>query len=348
MENSDIKDIAEQFETKGSVRFVKNFGNGLINKTYLVDTDLQQYVLQNINSDVFADIPSLTRNKVKISEHIRKKHHGNSLEFIPTHQKKYYFKDSKGAYWNMSKLIPNACTFSQVNSVPLAYEAGRAIAQFQSYLVDFDLEEIVDTIPDFHNTTKRINSLKESILSDSFKRVGELSDLIRIAEKYQDFILEMDDKINRNIIPKRIVHNDTKISNILFDAEHKAICMIDLDTCMVGSVLHDFGDALRSGTNTGSEDSPENVAMNFDLFKGYTDGYLSKAKSFLSDLELEYLPFSGVLITYEQFIRFLTDYLNGDVYYKIQHPKHNLQRAKSQAKLLQSMIEQLEAMKRLV
>ncbi len=345
---TNIADIAQHFKIDGRILKSQVFGNGLINNTYLVETNQQKYILQKINGEVFKDIPSLTANKVTITEHIRYKHNNRSLEFIPTHERTYYFKDKENAYWNLSKFIKNAVTFSTVSSVSLALEAGKAIAQFQYNLTDLDVTQIVDTIPDFHNTGKRINDLMESIEKDAFHRKNEVKSLIDIAYQHKSFIQDIDDKIKTNIIPKRIVHNDTKISNILFDKHQKAICMIDLDTCMQGSVLHDFGDALRSGTNTGTEDSPQNVSMSIELFEGYAKGYLSIAQKFLKESELKNLPYAGILITYEQFIRFLTDYLNGDTYYKIQHPTHNLERSKSQAKLLESMIEQIHEMETII
>ncbi len=345
---SYISTIAQNFNLQGTVLRAKVFGDGLINSTYLVTTDQEQYILQKINGQVFKDIPALARNKVKITEHIRGQHEGKSLEFIPTPQGVYYFKDADGAYWQLSKFIENAITFSEVVSVDLAYEAGKAIARFQSYLTDLNPQGIADTIPHFHNTSKRIADLQQSIIQDVAHRKQEVEDLIRIAKQYERLAQDLDHDIQSGIIPTRLVHNDTKISNILFDQDHKAICMIDLDTCMRGSVLHDFGDALRSGTNTGTEDSPANVSMSLELFEGYAKGYLSIAKTFLEDVELNHLAYAGILITYEQFIRFLADYLNGDTYYKIQHPKHNLERAQSQAKLLQSMMAQTDAMQAII
>ncbi|PID88837.1 MAG: hypothetical protein CSB02_00685, partial [Bacteroidia bacterium] len=333
-----ISHIARQFKIEGDVLKAQPFGDGLINSTYLVTTNRQKYILQKINRQVFKDIPALARNKVKITEHIRCQHQANSLEFMPTFQGVYYFKDADGEYWQCSKFIEDTFTFSKVSSPHLAYEAGKVIARFQSYLTDLDAQEIVDTIPHFHNTSKRITDLQKSIHQDTFHRKQEVTDLIRIAKQYERLVQDIDRSIQSGIIPTRLVHNDTKISNILFDQNHKAMCMIDLDTCMRGSVLHDFGDALRSGTNTGTEDSPVNVFMSLELFEGYAKGYLSIATTFLEEIELNHLAYAGVLITYEQFIRFLVDYLNGDTYYKIQHPKHNLERAQSQAKLLQSMM----------
>ncbi len=344
----NLRGIADNFKIKGDFTSGKTFGGGLINNTYLVETDEEKYVLQKINGDVFKDIPALTRNKVIITEHIQNKLNAKTLEFVPTHKGLYYFEDENGGYWNMSKFIENTLTFSRVSSPQLAFEAGKAIANFQHYLIDLDSDGIADTIPDFHNTSKRIKDFEDSVKKDTFGRKNKVEDLIVVAQKYKDLIIDIDKKIKDNIIPKRIVHNDTKISNILFDQDDKAICMIDLDTCMQGSILHDFGDALRSGTNTGTEDSPENVSMSLELFEGYAKGYLSIAKSFLCKAEAENLAYAGILITYEQFIRFLSDYLNGDSYYKIKHPTHNLERSKSQAKLLESMIDKIDNMKKIV
>ncbi len=345
---SHIFTIAQNFNLKGTVLGAQAFGDGLINSTYLVTTNQQKYILQKINGQVFKDIPALVCNKIKITEHIRRQHHAKSLEFVPMPQGVYYFKDTDGGYWQCSKFIENVLTFSEVSSVDLAYEAGKAIACFQSYLTDLDPQDIADTIPHFHHTGKRITDLQESINKNTFHRKQEVADLIHIAKQYEPLVQDLDRNIQSGIIPTRLVHNDTKISNILFCQDYKAICMIDLDTCMRGSVLHDFGDALRSGTNTGTEDSPVNVSMSLELFEGYAKGYLSIAKTFLEEVELNHLAYAGILITYEQFIRFLADYLNGDTYYKIQHPKHNLERAQSQAKLLQSMMAQTDAMQAII
>ncbi len=343
-----MQKIVDKFKIEGNFKSCCSFGDGLINNTYLIETNKTKYVLQKINGDVFEDIPTLTANKVIIAKHIQNKLNARTLEFVPTRGGLYYFEDENGEYWNMSKFIENTLTFSRVSSPQLAFEAGKAIANFQHYLIDLDSDGIADTIPDFHNASKRIEDFEYSIKQDAFDRKRNVGDLIIFAKKHKDLIIDIDEKIKNNIIPKRIVHNDTKISNILFDKNSRAICMIDFDTCMRGSILHDFGDALRSGTNTGTEDNPENVSMSLALFEGYAEGYLSIAKRFLCKLELENLAYSGILITYEQFIRFLSDYLNGDSYYKIKHPTHNLERSKSQAKLLKSMLSQMQETKEII
>ena len=340
----NIKNIANQFKTVGEFSSFTSLGEGLINDTYLLETTTGKYVLQKINHHIFKNIPALTRNKVLITQHIASKKNSQTIQFLPTHKALYYYQNSEG-YWNLSKYIENSVTILKVSNPKIAFEGGRAIAEFQSYLTDFDQNNIVDPIPDFHNTSKRIRELNEICRRNTNNRKLEVEDLIELANRYQKFIVAIDKQIKNNSIPKRITHNDTKISNVLFDANEKAICMIDLDTCMKGSVLHDFGDALRSGTNTGNEDNPENVAMDIELFQAYAEGYLSIAKTFLCKTELENLVYAGPLITYEQFVRFLSDYLDGDKYYKIHHPKHNLERAESQAKLFLSMMDQINEMK---
>lgn len=335
------------FDIKNEPIEIIPFGDGLINTTYKVtlrDTSLK-YVLQKINHHIFTDIDLLQNNIKRITDHIRYKliETGESkidrktLTLISVKDGKLYHFDGE-SYWRMYLLIPNSKTF-EVITPEYAYHAGKAFGNFQFMLSDIPGEPLGETIPNFHNMEFRLQQFRAAVKLNAAGRLTAVSQLVAEIEKRSAEMCQCEAFYREGILPKRINHCDTKVNNMLFDTDGKVLCVIDLDTAMPGFVMSDFGDFMRTAGNTGKEDDPnlDNVSFNMEIFKAYAKGYLESAKSFLTLLEIELLPFGAKLMTYMQLTRFLTDYLNGDAYYKINNQTHNLQRSKAQFKLLQSI-----------
>ena len=351
-----LQNIVKQFATKGEIAEIKPLGNGLINDTYIVRTTSESdpdYVLQRINHHIFTDVEGLQRNIMAVTAHIRRKLEAEGaddidrrvLTFIPlrSDSSKTYFFDGE-SYWRMMLFIPDAQTFEAVTPEYSRF-AGEAFGNFQAMLVDIP-ETLTETIPDFHNMEFRLQQLREAIDADAAGRLEGVrditDDLLRRAETMTDA-----ERLHREgRLPKRICHCDTKVNNMMFDADGKVLCVIDLDTVMPSYVFSDYGDFLRTGANTGAEDDPDlsRVSFNMDIFRAFTEGYLKSAGKFLTDTEIEYLPYAATLFPYMQAVRFFADYLNGDTYYKIQYPDHNLVRTRAQIRLLESAESHLPEM----
>jgi thiamine kinase-like enzyme len=344
----NLRNIASQFQIHQSQIFdITPFGNGHINNTYKVTVanDNTDYLLQKINHHIFKDVEMLQENIWRITNHIRAKLTATNeqdidrktLNLIPTIEGKLYYQDETG-YWRMMILIPDSYTF-EVVTPEYSYAAGKAFADFQRMLSDLPGEPLGETIPDFHNMEFRLKQFREAVQENKAGRASAVADLIEEIEKRADEMVLCQRLYREGKLPKRINHCDTKVNNMLFDSDGNVLCVIDLDTTMPGFVVSDFGDFMRTAGNTGLEDDPDldKVNFNMEIFEAYTRGYIEVAKSFLTPLEIELLPFGARLITCMQFLRFLSDYLNGDTYYKIHHPEHNLQRSRAQLKLLQSI-----------
>jgi Ser/Thr protein kinase RdoA (MazF antagonist) len=354
-----LREIFGEFVTDG--RFLKGypFGSGHIHDTYLIETDgPDNYILQKLNNTVFRRIPEMQENIERVTGHIRDKLlkiDGSDLKraclnFLKDKSGKTWITDNTGAYWRLSIFIRDHRSYDLIDSPEKAFEGGRAIGRFQAMVADLPGEPLHESIPDFHHAGKRIETFFAAINADRVGRVKgvreEIDFLSERAEKMKVIL-----KLGReNKIPLRITHNDTKFNNILLDNNDKALCLIDLDTVMPGYVMYDFGDAIRTGANTASEDETDisRIKINMELYKSFAAGYLSEAVAILNKTELEYLAFGPLLLTYTQTVRFLTDYIDGDRYYKIHHEKHNLQRTRAQLQLLRSMEEHYGEMKQIV
>lgn len=350
--------IASHFLFDGKVKNIRPLGEGLINDTYFVETenDAPNYILQRKNGNIFKDIPAMMDNIYKVTSHQKKKIEAvggdplrEAMTQIFTKEGTLYFFDADKEYWTSSLFIENTVTHQYASSLELAYQGGKGIGKFQSMLSDMK-EPLTDILPGFHNIRFRFDQWDDAVKKDSAGRVKELSEEIRRIEKYRHEMLSFWKKVEDGIIPTRVTHNDTKISNILFDQWDEVLCVIDLDTVLNSTCLNDYGDAIRSYTNAGLEDDRDvnNVYIKMDVFKSYTKGYLSQAKSFLSKPEIENLVFSAKYITYEQVLRFLMDYINGDTYYRTNYEKHNLVRTHAQYKLLQSIEDNFAEMQSIV
>ena len=341
-----LNDIVSKFEITGKVTDVKPMGEGLINDTYKVfveGCDKPKYVLQRINNAIFQDVDMLMDNINKVTEHIRKKGR-NSLQFLKTNDGKSYFLDGE-KYWRVMFFVPDSITYQAVTP-DYSYIAGKSFGEFESLLADLK-EPLGEIIPDFHNIEFRLKQLRDAVAEDRVGRVKEV-------QYYLDEIFKREDKMTvgerlfrEGKLPKRVCHCDTKVNNMLFDKEGNVLCIIDLDTVMPSFVFSDYGDFLRTAANTGSEDDPnlDNIDFNMEIFKAFTKGYLEGTKDFLLPIEKENLPYAALLFPYMQTVRFLADYINGDTYYKIKYPEHNLVRTKAQWRLFEKAEAKEELMK---
>ena len=344
----ELLHILSQFELTDTPVNAEPFGNGHINDTLKVTTDSGEvkYVLQRINHHIFTNVDMLQHNVATVTGHIRKKleERGETdidrkvLTFLPAKNGKTYYFDGEN-YWRVSLLIPDSKSYEEVTP-KLSYEAGQAFGDFQNMLSDIPEGTLGETIPNFHNMEFRLQQFREAVAADASGRLNEVKDLVDEIEKRAETFCIQERLYREGKLKKHINHCDTKVNNMLFDAHtDKVLCVIDLDTVMPGFVLSDIGDFIRTAANTGAEDDKnlDNVHVNLEIFKAYTRGYMEEAKAFLTPLEISLLPYGGRLLTYMQTVRFLTDYINGDTYYKIAYPEHNLVRTKAQFKLLQSL-----------
>lgn len=356
MEMNDLNSIVSHFAIKGTVTEIKPLGNGLINTTYKVYTaeaDCPDYVLQNINNAIFPDVEMLMDNIMAVTSHIRAKLEAANetdidrkvLSFVANKEDgKYYYVDN-GKYWRVMVFIPEAVTKTGVTPES-SYEVGETFGNFQAMLADIPVQ-LGETIKDFHNMEFRLQQLRDAVKEDRAGRVAEVKYYIDEIEKRAEEMCKGERLHREGKLPKRICHCDTKVDNMMFDKDGNVLCVIDLDTVMPNFIFSDFGDFLRSAANTGAEDDKDldNVNFNMEIFKAFTNGYLKSARVFLTPLEIENLPYAAALFPYMQCVRFLADYINGDTYYKIAYPEHNLVRTKAQFKLLQSVEEHTPEMK---
>ena len=344
MDQKELQLIASHFQIEGKIAEVKPLGNGLINTTYMVVTedDAPDYVLQHINNAIFPDVDLLMNNIVAVTSHIRAKLEAigvddidrKVLRFVPCQCGKYYY-EHEGKYWRVMVFIPETVSKSGVTPES-SYIVGETFGDFQASLADIPAQ-LGESIKDFHNIEFRLQQLKEAMEADKMGRLAETREIADELMKRAEDMTRSERLFREGKLPKRICHCDTKVDNILFDKDDNVLCVIDLDTVMPSFVFSDYGDFLRSAANTQPEDSPEYDKINFrmDIFKAFTEGYLKTARAFLTPIEIENLPYGALLFPYMQTVRFYADYLNGDTYYKIQYPEHNLVRTKNQLTLLQ-------------
>lgn len=341
---------AKNFKLEGEIIDSVPFGSGHINDTFKITTNSLQnnlYLLQRINHHIFQDVEGLMNNIESVCKHLKEKlaHLGEkevlkrTMTIVPTYDNKNYYQDENGDYWRVFHLIPETRSYDILETQEQAYSGGMAFGQFQKQLSDLDPKTIVEILPNFHNIEFRLSNLRDAIEKNPAKRVEKIQDLL-------DYIFEREEKMrtvlelgSSNKLPLRITHNDTKFNNVLLDKDDNVQCVIDLDTVMPGYVAYDFGDAIRTIINSAAEDEADvsKIVLNIPLFQSFTAGYLSEAKEFLTDAEVDSLIPAVHLLPYMQAVRFLTDYINGDTYYKIAYPEHNLVRTKAQLKLVHEL-----------
>ena len=348
--NQNSLESARKFKLKGNVISSSPFGSGHINDTYKITTDSVDnnlYLLQRINHNIFQDVDGLMNNIETVCNHLKQKlaHLGEvevekrTMTIIKTLDGENYYKDSNGEYWRIFVLIPNTTSYDILETTEQAFSGGMAFGEFQKQLSDLDPNQIVEILPNFHNIEFRLNNLRDAIANDAASRVSEVEDLLA-------YIFEREEKMRTILelgrsgkLPLRITHNDTKFNNVLLDKDNNVQCVIDLDTVMPGFVAYDFGDAIRTIINSAAEDEQDiaKIVLNLPLFQSFTAGYLSQAREFLSASEIDSLIYAVHLLPYMQAVRFLTDYIAGDTYYKIAYPEHNLVRTKAQLKLVHEL-----------
>ncbi len=343
----------DQFNHTSEFISYKELASGHINDTYLIITKEEPYyILQRINHTVFKDVPGLISNKVSVSKHLQKK-----LSHLPEHELKrrvlmfvdtkngdYYYKDEDGNYWNVMVYINDSVTHDIVTNEEVAYEGGKLSGNFLNLTSDFDASLLTEVIPKFHDMSFRFWQFDEALKTATTERKEQAKTCLEKVSALKEEMHIIQNLKDSGKIKLRVTHNDTKISNALFDKNNKGLCVIDTDTVMPGIAHYDFGDAIRTICNTAAEDETNLDLVNFNLnyYKAYVKGFLEATGSNLTDIELKYLPLGAKSIIFIMALRFLTDFLNGSVYYKIDYPEHNLDRAKNQLKLIESMAAQID------
>jgi hypothetical protein len=348
----DIADIVGRFDVPGRYLDGARYGNGHINDTFAcrwqTEGGIVRYILQRVNRRVFAKPQELMDNIERVTQHLRWKLGAISgadpdrdcLTLIPTRAGENCYRDEEGDYWRAYKFIEDTDAFDVCTSPMQAYEAARAFGRFQYLLADLPAGPLHETIPFFHHTPRRFQAFEEALKENRSGRAGTVEEEVEYVRRRRDLAAAVTGCLDEGVMVERVTHNDTKLNNVLMDRRTgQAVCVIDLDTVMSGSVLYDFGDMVRSCVRTSTEDEPDLRRVNVDcrVFEALVAGYLEEARGFLTPLEVELLAASGRLITLTIGIRFLTDYLNGDVYFKTRHPQQNLDRARVHFKLVSEM-----------
>ncbi len=356
--NLKLREICENFKINGKLISTEKYGEGHINDTFLVKTDEAQYILQRVNNTVFKKPEDVMENISKITSFMAKKIAEcggditrETLTLIKTLDEKNYYVSEDGRLFRVYAFIDNATCYQTIENGEVFYQAARAFGQFQKTLKDFPAWELRETVANFHNTVDRYRIFKEAVKEDKVSRVESVKAEIEFAlarEKDAGIIV---DALSNKEIPLRVTHNDTKLNNVMIDdATGIGLCVIDLDTVMPGSMLYDFGDSIRFGASTAAEDELDldKVTMDISLFEEYVKGYLEELGDSITQKEAELLPMSAKLMTLECGIRFLTDYLDGDHYFKIHRPRHNLDRTRTQLKLVWDMEQKMEQMHKII
>ena len=359
----DIAHLAAEFRMPGDYISHAPCGHGHINDTYEVRVNQAgtpvRYILQRINHTIFTRPELVMENIHRVTTHITEKLHASQvhdiyrrvLTLVPCRDGRLWHQDAAGNHWRAYLYVEGAEAHSHVNNTALAEEAARSFGRFQHLLSDLPVPRLADTIPDFHHTRSRYDALMLAVAENRAGRRDAIAveiDWCRERESMVDVLLKAH---AAGLLPERITHNDTKINNVMIDHHTgEGICVMDLDTVMPGLVLYDFGDLVRTTTISTAEDEQDTslVQMRLPMFEALVRGYLASASSFLTNTEIDYLAFSGKLITLETGLRFLTDYLNGDLYFKTRHPKQNLERFRVQARLVESIERQQSSMEDVV
>lgn len=358
----ELREILSNFKIEGRFLLAEPYGCGHINTTYCAYFDEgsrppMRVIVQKINTGIFKDPDGLMNNISLVTDHIRKINEGSSdawrctLTVIPTLDGKLFYTDSEGNAWRVYVFVENTISLQQVENAEQFESLASTFGEFQNQLSGFDASKLVETIPNFHNTVSRFEALEKAISDNIAGRRDEVKAEIEFALARKTDAGLLLGELGAGNLPLRVTHNDTKLNNVLFDADSgKAVCVIDLDTVMPGLVHYDFGDSIRFGASTAAEDEKDlsKVEMDLSLFEAYARGFIKSCGKSLTEKEIEYLPFSAKLMTYECGIRFLADYLNGDTYFKIHYPEQNLDRTRTQFKLVADMEKKMDEMKKII
>lgn len=357
------REALEAFQLEGKVVSAERYGSGHINDTFLVilsknDGSEGRVILQRMNKSIFTRPEELMENIVGVTSFLRERIIENggdpereTLNVIPTIEGKTYFVDSDGEYWRCYKFVEDATSFDKVESMEDFYESAVSFGNFQRLLADYPAETLHETIKGFHDTKARYKVFEKAVADDVCGRAASVKEEIEFYRSHKHIAEVFGDMLEKGELPLRVTHNDTKLNNIMIDNNtHKGICVIDLDTVMPGLAMNDFGDSIRFGASTAAEDEKDldKVWCDMELFDIYAKGFIEGCGGRLTEKEIELLPMGAMVMTYECGMRFLTDHLQGDTYFKIHRENHNLDRARTQMKLVQDMEEKWEIMNEIV
>ena len=361
--STNLLEIIDAFPKFGKYIGYKPVTDGHINDTYIVEyergnNDVVSYLLQRINTNVFKNPVELMENVCGVTSFLREKIKNNggdpereTLTVYSAKDGKNYYKASDGGCWRMYNYVEDTFTVNELTNAEDFRNAALSFGNFQNLLADYPIDTLYDTIPNFHNTPSRFEDFKTAVETNASGRKDNALAEIEFAFAREKDCSVITDLLGTEKVPVRVTHNDTKLNNVLFDKEtKKGICVVDLDTVMPGSALYDFGDSIRFGANTAAEDEKDlsKVSLSLEYFRAYVDGYLETAGESLTETEIDLLPFAAKLLTFECGMRFLGDYINGDVYFKIEYPEHNLVRARTQFKLVEDMERKFDEMTKIV
>ena len=358
---NNLLSIVNQFHTEGTVVSIEPFGSGHINDSYLVTTkpgSAPDYVLQRINHEIFSNVPELINNILLVTRHVSGELLGKAanldyfriIQLTQARNGQFFIHDPQGNCWRLYNHIRGSRSYDVVANAGLASEGGKAFGIFQYLTSGIAPSSLFEILPDFHNIAKRLETFRSVVKANPAGRVKHAANEIDFAESRAEEMHTILRLGEQGKIPLRVTHNDTKFNNILFDDHTRAIAVVDLDTVMPGYILYDFGDAIRTGASRAAEDEPDlsNVGIDLALFEAYAQGYLTIAKKFLNPAETDHLAFSAKFMTYIIGLRFLTDHIDGDHYFKTGFPGHNLQRARAQFQLLRSMEDHFSEMQAII
>jgi len=350
----DLTDIAAHFQLGGQFVSAHRFGSGHINDTYLVSVkgnpDASCFIVQRIDKDVFADPSSLMENISRVTEHLRMKN-AKTLELIPAVNGRSFYKSPDDEYWRTYEFVSGAEAYDKVQSTQQARDAATMFGKFQGLLADLPGPRLSETIPDFHNTPVRYSHFHDAVGEDTYDRVRHCREEIDQALGWEDKAGTLVDLFQGGQLPERIIHNDTKLNNLLFNqVSGEPICVIDLDTVMPGIALYDFGDMVRTATSPANEETADlsSIGLRLPYYEALVEGFIGATSDFLTESEIEHLSISGQIITIETGLRFLTDYLSGDEYFRSRRPAQNLDRSRAQFTLALSIEKQFDEMQDIV
>ncbi len=357
-----VKTILDQFRFKGKFVGYNEFGSGHINRTFLATYDdsgkIIKYVVQQINDTVFKNVEKLMDNVFEVTSFLRakiKEYGGDTeretLHYIMTKDDNRFYKTDDGKFFRAYVFVKDSVSYDSVDSAEIFKSSGKAFGKFQRLLADYPADTLFETIPDFHNTKWRYEEFEKAVKNNKSGRAENCKEEIEFVRARQKDCSVLVDMTESGDLPLRVTHNDTKLNNVMFDENtNECVCVIDLDTVMPGLALYDFGDSIRFGANTAVEDESDlsKVSLNLEYFKAYAEGFLSEAGQSLYQSEIDYLAFASKIMTLECGMRFLGDYINGDVYFNTEYDEHNLVRANNQFKLVYDMEQKMDKMEEII
>lgn len=351
-------DAFSKFDTNETVIGCAPYGNGHINDTFLVSSKDsigadKRYILQSINTNVFKKPQEVMHNIELVTSYLKSQTDDERkvLSLVYTKDRKPYYTDSEGRFWRLYDFVEDSLCLESPETTEDFYQSAIAFGEFQQLLNSFPVEKLFETIPDFHNTPDRYEKFLKAVEKDVCGRAADVAKEIAFVNERKDFYSVLFDNNKNGALPLRVTHNDTKINNVMLDSKTRtALCVIDLDTIMPGFSVNDFGDSIRFGASTAAEDEKDlsKVEMDINLFETYAKGFIKGCGGLLTEEEIMLMPEGAKMMTVECGMRFLTDYLEGDTYFKTKHPEHNLDRCRTQFKLVADMEEKWDRMKEIV